>query len=166
MKSFTEITLEEAKKQGYIPLEEDYLNSSINDTRYYSLSPHPDPEKSKLGWEKVTYYLARKRTTLDISSEGTEFVYVLSNPSLPGLLKIGYTSKDPNTRVKEISKSTGIPVPFRIEFLKRCVNGEQLEKAVHKYLQEYRVNNRKEFFEVKLKTVKEVIESIHKQIFS
>lgn len=163
MKPFDQITVEQAQKEGYISLEEDYLNSSVKDTRYFSLSPHPDPKKRELGWEKVTYYIARRKSVNWGREEGDEYVYVLSNPSLPGLLKIGYTSKDPMERKKEIDKGTGVPVPFNIEYVKKCVNGQQLERAVHNYLDSYRVNNRKEFFEIDLKAAREVINSIYEQ---
>lgn len=166
MKPLTEITVEKAEKQGYIPLERDYLNTSVKDTKYFSLTPHPDPCKRKRGWEKVTYYLPRKYPPMVDSSNGKESLYVLSNPALPGLLKIGYTSKSPSIRAKEIGKSTGVPVPFHIEYVKRCVNGQQLERAVHTYLEEYRVNNRKEFFEISLDSARKTINSIYNQLFS
>ena len=39
---------------------------------------------------------------------GDQWVYVLSNPSSPGLLKIGYTKKQPEERAKQISSATGV----------------------------------------------------------
>lgn len=165
MKPFSEITIKEAKERNLIALEEDYLNSSVDDTSYFSLSPHPDPIKREQGWEKVTYYLARKRASFPDVTNGSEFIYILSNPSLPGLLKIGYTSKNPMERKKELDKATGVPVPFVLEFTKKCINGQQLERAVHNYLECYRVNNRKEFFEISLKDAKTTIDSIYNQLY-
>ena len=40
------------------------------------------------------------------------FVYVLSNPRIPGLLKIGYTERSVKDRAAEVSSGTGIPEPF------------------------------------------------------
>lgn len=42
-------------------------------------------------------------------------VYVLTNPAMPGLVKIGKTARDDNTRIAELY-ITGVPVPFNIDF--------------------------------------------------
>ena len=46
------ITIEEAKQ--YIPCEEDYTSKGIETAAFFTLTPSDD------GWEKVTYYTARK----------------------------------------------------------------------------------------------------------
>lgn len=164
MNTFLEIDHKFALDQGYVTVEEDYTGgSSVKDARFFSLTPHPDPAKRERGFEKVTYFLNRKKLSQDIG-KGREFVYILSNPALPGLLKIGYTSKKPNIRIKEVSSSTGVPVPFKLEFVYRTVNGQALEKAVHKYLEGYRVNNKKEFFQVSINTARQVITEISKTL--
>ena len=43
------------------------------------------------------------------------FIYIMSNPAHPGLLKIGQTSKDPLVRRKDLS-TTGVPEEFVIEY--------------------------------------------------
>lgn len=164
METFIEIDHKYALDQGYLTVEEDYTGGvSVKDAKFFSLSPHPDPSKRARGYEKVTYFLNRKKVSQN-KNKGNEFVYVLSNPALPGLVKIGYTAKDPSTRNKEISSSTGVPVPFKIEFIFRTVNGQALETAVHKYLQEYRVSNKKEFFQISINTAREVITEISKTL--
>ena len=42
-------------------------------------------------------------------SEGT--VYVLTNPAMPGMVKIGKTTRDVTHRLKDLY-STGVPLPF------------------------------------------------------
>lgn len=42
------------------------------------------------------------------------YVYILSNPSMPGLLKIGMTRFDPTRRVQELSSATGVPTQFQL----------------------------------------------------
>ena len=40
-------------------------------------------------------------------------VYALTNPAMPGLVKIGKTSRDdPQARMKELYNSSGVPLPF------------------------------------------------------
>ena len=43
-------------------------------------------------------------------------VYVLSNPAMPGICKIGFTTRDPRVRAEELfQNSTGVPTPFHVE---------------------------------------------------
>ena len=86
------------------------------------------------------------------------WVYVLSNPSLPGMLKIGYTNLTPDKRANQISSSTGVPTPFKVEFAFNCFDGYLLEADIHKELRAYRVNNGREFFSVDLEIAKEKLE--------
>ena len=39
-------------------------------------------------------------------------VYILTNEAMPGLIKIGYTDKSIEERMKELSRHTGVPLPF------------------------------------------------------
>jgi hypothetical protein len=43
------------------------------------------------------------------------YIYVLSNPSMPGIVKVGRTFREPRARAAELSASTGVPTPFKIE---------------------------------------------------
>jgi hypothetical protein len=43
-------------------------------------------------------------------------IYVLINPSIPGLVKIGKTTRDPESRAKELSQATGVATPFYVAF--------------------------------------------------
>ena len=42
------------------------------------------------------------------------WVYVLTNPAMPGLVKIGLTSRNPQVRAAELTQATGVPAPFVI----------------------------------------------------
>jgi hypothetical protein len=42
----------------------------------------------------------------------TGFVYVLANPAFPGLLKIGFTNRSVDDRMKELNSSTSVPAPL------------------------------------------------------
>ena len=142
------ITHEEAKK--YIPCSEDYSN---NPPTYFLVQEQPD------GWDKIIYYTGKKRG-LFIGREGDEWVYILSNPAMPDMVKIGYTAKDPFSRAHQISRGTGIPLGFEVEWAYKCFKGERIEQEVHKVFKKQRVNTQKEFFRVSLNEAKQVIEQI------
>ena len=67
------LTIEQSKE--YIPVKENYSDTSIEAAEYFTLTPAKD------GWEKVTYYTARKRGIYNKQGEGDQWVYVLKNPS-------------------------------------------------------------------------------------
>lgn len=148
---FSRITLEEAKQ--YIPLSENYGDTDLDNARYFTLTP------SELGdgWDKVTYYTGKKYGLYADKGEGDQWVYVLSNPSMPSLLKIGYTKTTPEKRAKQISAATGVAFPYKVEWAYKCFNGETVEREVHHKLKLKRANNSKEFFWIDLEEAKEVI---------
>jgi len=83
------------------------------------------------------------------------YVYVMSNPSMPGLYKIGFTTRPMEERLQEANQpNTWIPTPFLLEFAKFVVNPEQKELTIHKILTKDRVNPKREFFRVELDQVK------------
>ena len=74
------------------------------------------------------------------------WVYILSNPAMPGLLKIGYTDRDPFARAKEISQVTGVPFDFVVEYQIYVSDPYVAEQKIHKNLLSVRVNYNREFF--------------------
>ena len=144
------LTPEEA--QEYISTKDDILG---RDAVYYTLIPSTEE-----GWEDVIYYTNRKKFISSIESEGRYWIYVLSNESIPDLIKIGYTSTPPEERAKEISRATGVALPYKVEFVFKCHEGMVLEKEIHSYLDEYRVNDRREFFKISINEAKDIITKI------
>jgi hypothetical protein len=155
-KPLKKISLEAA--QQYVSSEEDFQNNFIC---YYTLSPSTDGlYPSSDGWDEVKYFTARSKKPIPGIGEGKEIVYVMSNQSIPGLLKIGYTGKPVEDRCKELSKATGVPTPFKVEYIFRLHGrGEKLEREIHCYLEHKRNSSRREFFDV---TLKEAIDAINK----
>ena len=82
------------------------------------------------------------------------YIYCFSNQSMPGILKIGMTQRTPEERVKELF-TTGVALPFNIEFAKKVNNIKDKEISLHKLLEKYsiRVNPDREFFRVSLDEV-------------
>jgi DNA segregation ATPase FtsK/SpoIIIE, S-DNA-T family len=92
--------------------------------------------------------------------EGEEFIYILINRSLPGLVKIGRTDRSVAERVRELSAHTGVPTEFTVfrEFLVR--DSVSVKRAVHVRLREHRLSENREFFSLEPETAAEVIEEI------
>lgn len=135
--------------------------NNLDDAKYFTITPDIDPQKASEGWESVTYYSDRRASyQLPTNVPNAQWVYVLSNPSMPGLVKIGYTNNDPDTRIKEINRATGIPTDFIVEFAFPCVNGYEVEQLIHQELDDLRVNNRKEFFRVSVEDAMYLIQEI------
>lgn len=136
---------------------------NLDDALYFTLTPSLDPQLASEGWESVTYYTDRRKTyQIPTNVPNAQWVYVLSNPSMPGMVKIGYTNGDPEGRVKEINRATGIPTDFVVEYAIPCVNGYEVEQLVHEELNDVRVNNRKEFFNINIQEAKHLLDEIGK----
>lgn len=73
------------------------------------------------------------------------YVYILINPSMPGLIKIGRTLRDSSMRARELS-STGVPTPFQVAFELFADHHEALEAEMHLELTDFRINPAREFF--------------------
>ena len=80
------------------------------------------------------------------------YVYCMSNPSMPGILKIGMTERTPEARLSEANASDTWrpPTSYKIEFAKNVSNAFQKEKTLHTLLEQYtvRIHPRREFFRV------------------
>jgi len=74
-----------------------------------------------------------------------QYLYILSNPSMPGLIKIGKTTTSPNQRMSELY-STGVPTPFVLELSVEIDDCHASERAAHGALAKYRVADNREFF--------------------
>lgn len=75
-------------------------------------------------------------------------VYVLTNPAMPGIVKIGKTARGSvDARLNELY-STGVPVPFECAFAGRIADESKVERAFHMAFGPYRINPKREFFEI------------------
>ena len=83
------------------------------------------------------------------------WVYVISNVSMPGLLKVGFSTKDPDLRARELSH-TGSPQPYVVEYDALVTAPRESEQRIHKLLRDKR--DGKEWFRCSLG---EAITAIH-----
>lgn len=104
-----------------------------------------------------------------------QIVYVLTNPAMPGLVKIGKTTQlEVEDRMKQLY-GTGIPVPFDCAFACKVKDATEVEKALHFAFGNSRINLNREFFKIepervisilKLLKVDEITNQFEKQIES
>ncbi|CCK74955.1 hypothetical protein OLEAN_C07790 [Oleispira antarctica RB-8] len=87
---------------------------------------------------------------------GTGYVYILSNKSMPGLVKIGLTTRLPEDRSNELFK-TSIPTPFEVSFRIATSHPKEVEKKSHSLLSDCRVNPNREFFEISVEGAIEAV---------
>lgn len=78
----------------------------------------------------------------------TNIIYVLVNEAMPGLVKIGLTTDNVESRISQLSTHSGIPLPFECYFAAEVKDYAKLEKTLHQLFSEYRINPKREFFKI------------------
>ena len=75
-------------------------------------------------------------------------VYILTNPAMPGLVKIGRTTHDdPAAHIKDLY-TAGVPAPFKCVKAVWVDDEAAVEKALHAAFRPYRLNRQRQFFEI------------------
>lgn len=88
-------------------------------------------------------------------------VYLLTNPAMPGLVKIGRTSQeDAQTRLDQLY-TTGVPVPFELVFACQVEDAARVEQALHTAFGPQRVNQRREFFRIEPEQALAILRLLH-----
>ena len=86
-----------------------------------------------------------------------DIVYILTNSSMPDLVKIGKTSGDIVDRMRQLY-TTGVPLPFECFYAAEVDSFDRVEKALHKAFGDHRENPRREFFRISPDKPKAIIE--------
>lgn len=83
------------------------------------------------------------------------YVYALINPSMPGLVKVGRTARDPKDRAQELSSTTGVPTEFTVVYSCFFADMTEAEAYVHTSLERkgYRLSDNREFFDADVSDV-------------
>lgn len=149
--------IEQIEAKNYVKCDDDYL---FKQAEFFTLTPDPTDTQ----WEIVTYYTSRKIDKY-ANREGDfdSWLYVMSNPSMPGMFKIGYSNHSPEIRKTQLSRSTSVPTSFEIEYAYHCFNAERLEQELHKYFASSRVSYDREFFQENLDTIIEAVDFLGKR---
>jgi hypothetical protein len=157
-------------KQSFVNAHNIHLYIKVPDHLWYTAThythvPSKDPEypyfanEQRYGWMDVVYL-----TDPIIDASGgfrdPEWIYILVNKSMPGMVKIGLTTTSVTQRVKEINSATGVPTPWLAVYQFKCYGSRYLEKEIHEYLSTYRVASNREMFAVTSTHAQEVIEKL------
>jgi hypothetical protein len=76
------------------------------------------------------------------------YVYVLANPLTPNCVKIGRTKHSPEDRAAELSRGTGVALPYLVIDKEFVTDVEAVEKRLHTKFAAQRINPNREFFKV------------------
>ena len=77
-----------------------------------------------------------------------EIIYILTNEAMPGYVKIGKTSTGLEQRIKELSSSTSVPLPFTCFYACTVKDSAFVEHQLHDAFDNNRINPRREFFQI------------------
>lgn len=77
---------------------------------------------------------------------GIGFVYVMTNPAMPGIVKVGMTDRSPHARAVELSAGTSVPYPFVVEYYAEVCSPREVEADFHEAMTDFRINEKREFF--------------------
>lgn len=93
-----------------------------------------------------------------MAEKPVQIVYVLTNPAMPGLVKIGKTTQlEVEDRMKQLY-GTGVPVPFDCVFACKVKDAGEVEKALHLAFGMTRINPNREFFRLEPERVVAVLQ--------
>lgn len=89
-----------------------------------------------------------------------DIVYLLINEAMPGYVKIGKTSTSLEQRIRELSSSTSIPLPFTCFYACTVENSAFVEHQLHDAFGDNRTNPRREFFQISPERVVSVLKLV------
>ena len=76
-----------------------------------------------------------------------EIVYLLTNPVMPDLVKIGRTT-NLEERLRSLSTHSGVPVPFEVFYACEVADSVKVERQIHEGFGDHRINPKREFFRI------------------
>jgi hypothetical protein len=94
------------------------------------------------------------------------YLYVLANSAMPGLVKVGKTTRQPSERASELSGVTGVATPFIVVYEDHFQDCDAAEAFVHMKLASagLRLSENREFFKASVSDVVKIIAAIHSSL--
>ena len=94
-----------------------------------------------------------------------ETVYVLTNPAMPGIVKIGMTrASDVAQRIAALSGNSSVPLPFECVYACNVPDARKVEQALHVAFGPDRINPSREFFRTSPTQVVAVLALLHQGV--
>ena len=92
------------------------------------------------------------------------YIYIVRNPSFEkDIYKIGLTTTSTEKRISQLS-NTSVPDGFALMRKWNVRDCKKAEKQIHKILNKYRINPKREFFKVDMDVANKVVEDVVKRI--
>lgn len=137
-------------------ITEDELNDKIRTLKFEFILSRADASrktsKNRLAGalEDLADPIPQSALATNLLASTAGYLYILINPSMDGLAKIGKTTRDPSLRSRELGSSTGVPLPFILIFHVFVSDCHAAERFVHDQLEVKgcRVATNREFFRV------------------
>jgi T5orf172 domain len=92
----------------------------------------------------------------DLQTRTTGFVYVMTNPAIPDMIKVGYTRLLPEDRASDLF-TTGVPEPFEVVYRRLTSRPLAVESETHSLLSASRWSKDREFFRTSLAAAVEAV---------
>jgi len=92
------------------------------------------------------------------------YVYIFTNEAMPGIVKIGHTGNI-SQRLNDLSKSTAVPVKFECHFAIEVDDCKEVERKLHKGLEDVRVGKNREFFRIAPERVKFLLQLTNHAVY-
>jgi hypothetical protein len=94
----------------------------------------------------LSYFLNPKHN--EENSEPVGKIYILSTRDNRDILKIGYTNRTVEERVKEINSATGVLIPYGVRAMWIIKSAKEVEAELHSLLAPFRIRQDREFFQI------------------
>ena len=155
VKNDISVSIKHQNKKG-ISLEDKLLISGLLVDRLFEYDCHMFPDKSVFREiEANDNFLFYSKRELDDATSSPDdetngrykIVYILTNPTMPGIVKIGRTTQGVKTRMDQLN-TTGVAQPYVCFYASHVGDDVAIEKLMHETFAAYRVNKRREFFEI------------------
>lgn len=119
----------------------------------------------KRAYNKIEESTLKIKNPKETASLTEGYVYILKNASMPGLYKIGCTTRTPQERANELYyQATGVPTKFEVEwFLAIAGDPYIVEQKVHAVLSKKKTG--KEFFKVSLSDAISIISETCSELY-
>jgi len=100
-------------------------------------------------------------SSIPLNSKGC--IYAMSCGAIPDLIKLGCSTCVPVERAKQLTAATASPAPFIVLYSRRVSDCNLAEALLHERFDEFRVNEKREFFRISLEDAARAMDEISRR---